>query len=170
MSHLVTFCLLIRCESVQTEQGLRFSGTRLDPSCEAGAIHPTKSFKICYMPYGSLFWHIHLLPALGRGKYTIRKRTKVCYANTTYGCGGNEVLYVGMKYCVFCLAQIFYCLSFYVFSWVFSSVFLLLFAPPFCFHLSSCLTVRQNSLCKVHLSNGELLYYFSALMHCKIIG
>lgn len=53
---------------------------------------------------------------------------------------------VGMKYCVFCLAQIFYCLSFYVFSWVFSSVFLLLFAPPFCFHLSSCPTVRQNSL------------------------
>lgn len=163
MSHFVTFCLLIRCESVQTEQGLRFSGTRLDPSCEAGAIHPTKSFKICYMPYGSLFWHIHLLPALGRGKYTIRKRTKVCYANTTYGCGGNEVL---------CFLPCSNLLLSVILCFFLSLLFRLpsFVCPPFCFHLSSCPTVRQNSLCKVHRSNGELLYYFSALMHCKIIG
>lgn len=86
-SVLFVIRLLTRCESaadwspaVWAEQVCGFTGfffllregTRFDPSCRAGAINPRKLFlRICYTPYGSLFWHIHLLSASGERKYTM---------------------------------------------------------------------------------------------------
>lgn len=72
---------------------------------------------------------------------------------------------VRMKYSmwewsVFCFAQI------YSTFFLVSSLHCSFSCPPFCLHSSPCPTVRQNSLCKVHLSK----WLFSAPLHCKIRG
>lgn len=165
-SMLFVICLLSRCESATDwNTSSNRAGFALFRDMFGSIMFGNQSYKMfemccTYIPCGSLFWRIHLLPALGRKRKlhvvnirgTIRKKKHYIFmdldqCNFTFCC-----IQLGLARFFFEL----YCLSCPLLP-IFHVV---LFSPSpfFCFHLPSCPTVRQNLLYKVHLSIDKWLY------------